>query len=149
MLCAAASGRNTKAAHDTASSRVAMSAVRAGRPTARCGSAPSAMPTPVTATTWNAECRAGTEPTLISQGVGERAGRPDRRRFPVTREVEAEQLAQRDQGREGDRAADGRHPARERLRDAGHDEQPGGHDEQALAVTRTWPARTGPQARGR
>ena len=67
VLCAAASGRNTKAAHDTASSRVAMSAVRAGRPTARCGSAPSAMPTPVTATTWNAECRAGTEPTPISR----------------------------------------------------------------------------------
>ena len=61
-----ASGRKAKAAHATASSRDAMPAVRAGRPTARCGSAPSAMPMPVTATTWSAECRAGTDPTRIA-----------------------------------------------------------------------------------
>ena len=61
-----ASGRKIKATQATASSLDDMPASRAGRPTARCGSAPRIMPRPVTATTWNAECRAGTGPTRMS-----------------------------------------------------------------------------------
>ncbi len=47
------------ATNATASSREAIPATPAGRPAARCGSAPTIMPTAVTATTWRAGCGAG------------------------------------------------------------------------------------------
>ena len=143
-----ASGRKAKAAHATASSRDAMPAVRAGRPTARCGSAPSAMPMPVTATTWNAECRAGTDPTRIATAYASAQA------VPIGAASRSPGRLSRSSSPSAIRAAKAialrvsHHTRADRLRDTGHDEQPRRHHEQALAGTGR-PAGTGPKARGR
>ena len=67
------------------------------------------------------------------QRVGERTGGPDRRGLAVPREVEPEQLAQRDQGGKGDREADRHHPGHYRLYEGGHHQDADGHGEQAQA----------------
>ncbi len=61
-----ASGRNASATQATASSRAAIEVSRAGRPTARCGSAPTIMAIAVTAMTCSALCRAGVSPIRSS-----------------------------------------------------------------------------------
>ena len=61
-----ASGRNAAATQATATSRAAIEASRAGRPTARCGSAPISMPMAATATTCCMPCRAGSSWTRMS-----------------------------------------------------------------------------------
>ena len=59
---ALASGRNAAATHATASSRADIAVSLAGRPTARCGSAPTIMASAVTAMTWAAPSLAGSLP---------------------------------------------------------------------------------------
>ncbi len=64
MVTTVLSGRNSAATTATAISRDAMPASPAGRPAARCGSAPSTMPPATTAMTWSAGCLAGLPPTI-------------------------------------------------------------------------------------
>ncbi len=62
MRARCARGRKAMATNATASSREAIPATPAGRPAARCGSAPTIIPTAVTATTCSAGWSAGCGP---------------------------------------------------------------------------------------
>ena len=64
---ALASGRNAAATQATASSRADIAVTRAGRPTARCGSAPIIMAIAVTAMTCAASGLAGAFPIRSSR----------------------------------------------------------------------------------
>jgi hypothetical protein len=71
-------------------------------------------------------------PDLDEQGVGERPRQPDRSGLAVTRQVQPEHLAERDERAECDRGAGIGHPGRRGLRDRGHQPHPGRHHEQQL-----------------
>ena len=67
------------------------------------------------------------------QRVGERAGEPDRGSLPVARQVEPEDLAERDQRAERDRDPGILQPFGRRLRHRGDQPHPRGHHQQQLA----------------